>query len=57
MFGFLRKDPLSPLRKKYRKLMEEAMHIQRSGDLKLYAVKMQEAEQLAQEIELLQKKR
>ena len=56
MFGFLKKDPLKALQQKYKKLMEEAMQIQRSGDLKLYARKMEEAEQMAKEISLLKNK-
>ncbi len=56
MFGFLKKDPIKNLQRKYKKLMEEAMHIQRSGDLKLYATKMEEADRLAQEISLLKNK-
>ncbi len=40
MFAFLKKDPIKNLENKRKKLLEEAMHIQRSGDLKLYAVKM-----------------
>ena len=34
-----------------KKLLEEAMHVQRSGDLKLYAVKMEAIDKLEKEIE------
>lgn len=33
--------------------MKEAMEVQRSGDLKLYAQKIEEAEKVAKEIESL----
>lgn len=56
MFSFFKSDPLKKLRKKKNKLLEEAMQIQRTGDLKLYANKMEEAEALEGEIERLKKK-
>jgi hypothetical protein len=56
MFGLFKKDPVKKLEAQYAKLMEEAMHIQRSGDLKLYAVKIEEAEELLRKIEELRKK-
>jgi hypothetical protein len=56
MFGLFKKDPVKKLEAEYAKLMEEAMHIQRSGDLKLYAVKIEEAEELLRKIEELRKK-
>jgi hypothetical protein len=51
MFGLFKKDPLKDLEKEYRKLMEEAMHIQRSGDLRAYAEKIAEAEAIAKKID------
>lgn len=42
---------------KRNKLLLEAMHIQRSGDLKLYAQKVVIIDQLEKEIEALQSKR
>ena len=53
MFGLFKSDPLAALEKKRAKLLEEAMHIQRSGDLKLYAVKMEAIDKLEKEIENL----
>ena len=53
MFGLFKKDPVKKLEKQYSQLMEEAMHIQRSGDLKAYAAKIVEAEELAKQIEQL----
>jgi hypothetical protein len=54
MFSFLKSDPIKKLEAKRKKLLEEAMHVQRSGDLKLYAVKMAAIDQLEKEIEALQ---
>jgi hypothetical protein len=54
MFEFLKSDPIKKLESKRKKLLEEAMHIQRSGDLKLYAVKMAAIDQLEKELEALQ---
>ena len=53
MFEFLKPSPEKKLKKKYAQLMEEAMHIQRSGDLKLYARKIEESEVIAKQIEAL----
>jgi hypothetical protein len=53
MFSFLKKDPIQALENKRKKLLEEAMHVQRSGDLKLYAVKMEAIDKLEKEIETL----
>lgn len=50
---FLKKDPIKVLENKRAKLLEEAMHIQRSGDLKLYALKMENIDKLEKEIESL----
>lgn len=54
MFSFLKSDPVKKLETKRNKLLKEAMHIQRSGDLKLYAQKMVAIDQLEKEIEALQ---
>jgi hypothetical protein len=50
---FLKKYPINILEKKRAKLLEEAMHIQRSGDLKLYALKMENIGKPEKEIESL----
>lgn len=55
MFKLFKKDPIKLLEKKYQKLMEEAMLIQRSGDIKGYAAKVAEAEDVQKEIEKLEK--
>lgn len=53
MFDFLKSDPVKQLEKKRNKLLEEAMHVQRSGDLKLYAFKMEAIDQLEKKLEQL----
>ncbi|MCZ8355531.1 MAG: DUF6435 family protein [Cyclobacteriaceae bacterium] len=53
MFGLFKQDPVKQLEKKRAKLLEEAMHVQRSGDLKLYAVKMEAIDKLEKELEIL----
>jgi Family of unknown function (DUF6435) len=53
MFSFFKKDPIQALEKKRSKLLEEAMHTQRSGDLKAYAIKMETIDKLEKEIEAL----
>lgn len=57
MFGLFKKDPIKQLEKKYQKLMEEAMQIQRGGDIKGYAAKMAEAEEVQKEIDRLQEEK
>jgi hypothetical protein len=56
MFNFLKKDPLKKMEKQYLALLEEAMQIQRKGDIKGYAAKMAEAEEMQQKIEEEKKK-
>jgi hypothetical protein len=51
MFNFFKKNPTAQLEKKYEKLLEEAMQLQRKGDIKGYAIKSAEAEEVLQEIE------
>ena len=53
MLSFFKRDPIKALEDRRRKLLAEAMHIQRSGDLKSYAVKMEVIDQLEKEIEIL----
>ncbi|MEM1214837.1 MAG: DUF6435 family protein [Bacteroidota bacterium] len=57
MFGLFKKDPVKQLEKDYQKLMEEAMHVQRSGDLKAYARKIEESEALLAKIQALKAKK
>ncbi len=55
MFGLFKKDPVKKLEKEYEKLLEEAMKLQRGGDIKGYAAKMAEAEAVQQKIAELEK--
>lgn len=53
MFGLFKNDPAKKLRKEYELLLEQARDIQRSGDLKAYARKLEEAERVWENIEKL----
>ena len=55
MFGFFKKNPTKELEKQHKLLLEEAMALQRKGDLKGYAVKIGEAEKLMDKIVELSK--
>ena len=55
MFGLFKKDPLVNLQKTYNQLLEEAMQLQRKGDIKGYAAKMVESEIVMNEIEKIKK--
>ena len=55
MFGFFKKDPLKKLEKAYRQKLKEARDIQRTGDLKKYAILCEEAEQIAEKMDALRK--
>ena len=55
MFGLFKKDPVKDLEKKYARLLEEAMQLQRGGDIKGYAAKSAEAEEVAKQIEEMSK--
>ncbi len=53
MFGLFKKDPLKKLQKEYKQKSEEAMRIQRSGDLRLYAEAVTELEEIEKKIAAL----
>lgn len=53
MFSFLKSNPLKKLQLQHKRLLEEAMHIQRAGDLRLYALKMEAIDRLEKEIDAL----
>ncbi len=55
MFSLFKKDPIKDLENKRKKLLEEAMHVQRSGDLRLYALKIEAIAHLEKELEDLYK--
>jgi hypothetical protein len=53
MFSFLKPNPLTQLEKKRTRLLEEAMHVQRSGNLRLYAQKVEAIAALEKQIDVL----
>jgi hypothetical protein len=53
MFSFFKRNPIAKLEKQYLRLMEEARDIQRTGDLKAYARKIAESEELLEKIDTL----
>lgn len=55
MFNFLRKDPIQKLESLRTKRLEEAMHLQRSGNLRLYADKIVEISKIEKKISELAK--
>ncbi len=55
MFGLFKKDPAKQLREQYAKLLEEARDLQRKGDIKGFAQKSAEAEQVLERLEALPK--
>jgi hypothetical protein len=57
MLSFFKSNPVKKLEAKRMKLLEEAMHIQRSGNLKLFAEKIVVIDQLEKEIEALHAKK
>ncbi|NJB84809.1 hypothetical protein GGR26_000554 [Lewinella marina] len=50
MFGLFKKDPVKKLEQEYTRLLEEAMQLQRGGDIKGYAAKSAEAEKMMDRI-------
>ena len=56
MFGLFKKNPIKKLEKEHQNLLEKAVLIQRSGDLRAYAVLMQEAEVIQSKIFALKAK-
>ena len=55
MFGFFKKDPIKQLEKKYYALLEKGRDIQRSGDLRLYAQIMTQADEVLKKMDDLKK--
>lgn len=56
MFGLFKKNPVKELEKQHARLLEEAMNLQRNGDLKGYAAKLTEANEIEDKIIELSKK-
>lgn len=57
MFGWLRPDPVAKLRRAYAEKQEEAMALQRKGDIPAFAVATREAEALWSELEAAERSR
>jgi uncharacterized protein YjgD (DUF1641 family) len=55
MFNFFKSDPLKKLKAQHARMLEEAVQIQRSGDLKKYAFHMEAIDKLEKQLEDLQK--
>ena len=53
MFGLFKKDPVKKLEKEYEQLMSKARDVQRSGDLRAYAVMIEESESILAKIDEL----
>ena len=53
MFSIFKQDPIKKLDKLYEQKLEEAMHAQRNGNIKLYAMITAEAEKIKQKIDSL----
>ncbi len=53
MFSFLKADPIKKLERKYEKTLEQAMNMQRNGDIRRYSELTEEAEQIQKEMENL----
>ena len=54
MFSIFKKNPAKKLNKRYEAMLEKAMHAQRNGDIKAYAMITAEAEKIAVEIQALE---
>ena len=54
MFGLFKKDPLKKLKKEYAELTEQAMHLQRNGDIAGYSELTSKAEAIYKEIQQLE---
>ncbi len=54
VFSIFKKDPIKKLDKLYESKLEEAMHAQRNGDIKSYAMITAEAEKIKVRIIALQ---
>lgn len=57
MFGLFKSDPIKKKNAEYAKLTEEAMHAQRNGNIELYAELSQKADNVAKEIDKLEKEK
>jgi hypothetical protein len=53
MFGLFRKDPAKTLRAQYARLLEDARDLQRKGDIRGFALKTAEAEEVLKQLDAL----
>ena len=56
MFAFLKSDPLKKLDREYQAKLQEAMQMQRKGDIRRYSLLTEEAETIQRSIEALKAK-
>lgn len=54
MFSIFKKNPLKKLTQQYNAKLEEAMHAQRKGDIRSYSMLTAEAEQIENQIKVLE---
>lgn len=54
MFGFMKDRARRKLEKAYRARLEEAMRLQRNGDIRGYSLKTEEAEALRAQLDTLE---
>ena len=57
MLNLFKSDPVKKLKTQHARMLEEAVQIQRSGDLKKYAFHMEAIDKLEKQLEDLQKSR
>ena len=55
MFSIFKKNPLKKLTQQYNTKLEQAMHAQRKGDIRSYSMLTAEAEQIENQIKVLEK--
>lgn len=53
MFSFFKRNPLKKLNNQHEAKLEQAMHAQRNGDIRSYAMLTAEAEEIEQQINAL----
>lgn len=54
MFSIFKKNPLKKLTQQYNAKLEQAMHAQRKGDIRSYSLLTAEAEQIKNQIKVLE---
>lgn len=57
MLGLFNRNPTKKLRDKYAKLLEQGMHAQRNGDIRLYSELTTEAAAIWDQIQLIEKQK